>query len=461
MTLIKSISGIRGTIGGVPGDGLSPLDIVKFTAAYATFIRKERPDGSGVIVVGRDARLSGSMVSGIVVSTLCAMGVDVVNIGLASTPTTEIAVTGEGADGGIIITASHNPTQWNALKLLNCNGEFLNDAQGKEVLRIADNEEYSFVPVEEMGHEYSNQTYNRRHIEQVLALDLVDRDAIAAADFTVAVDAVNSVGGVVIPELLRALGVKNIIELNCEPNGRFAHTPEPIPENLTQISDLMRNSKADVGFVVDPDVDRLAIVMENGEMFVEEYTLVAIADYVLQNTPGSTVSNLSSSRALADVTRAHGCSYSASAVGEVNVTTKMKETGAVIGGEGNGGVIYPAAHYGRDALVGVALFLTLMAKSGKKVTELKAGYPPYAIAKNKVQLTPEINVDAILAEVKKQFANEKINDIDGVKIDFKDSWVHLRKSNTEPIIRIYAEAHTMEEADALAEKIKNLIYSMA
>lgn len=461
MTLIKSISGIRGTIGGVPGDGLSPLDIVKFTAAYATFIRKERPDGSGVIVVGRDARLSGSMVSGIVVSTLCAMGFDVVNIGLASTPTTEIAVTDEGADGGIIITASHNPTQWNALKLLNCNGEFLNDAQGKEVLRIADNEEYSFVPVEEMGHEYSNQTYNRRHIEQVLALDLVDRDAIAAADFTVAVDAVNSVGGVVIPELLRALGVKNIIELNCEPNGRFAHTPEPIPENLTQISDLMRNSKADVGFVVDPDVDRLAIVMENGEMFVEEYTLVAIADYVLQNTPGSTVSNLSSSRALADVTRAHGCSYSASAVGEVNVTTKMKETGAVIGGEGNGGVIYPAAHYGRDALVGVALFLTLMAKSGKKVTELKAGYPPYAIAKNKVQLTPEINVDAILAEVKKQFANEKINDIDGVKIDFKDSWVHLRKSNTEPIIRIYAEAHTMEEADALAEKIKNLIYSMA
>lgn len=461
MTLIKSISGIRGTIGGVPGDGLSPLDIVKFTAAYATFIRKERPDGSGVIVVGRDARLSGSMVSGIVVSTLCAMGFDVVNIGLASTPTTEIAVTGEGADGGIIITASHNPTQWNALKLLNCNGEFLNDAQGKEVLRIADNEEYSSVPVEEMGHEYSNQTYNRRHIEQVLALDLVDRDAIAAADFTVAVDAVNSVGGVVIPELLRALGVKNIIELNCEPNGRFAHTPEPIPENLTQISDLMRNSKADVGFVVDPDVDRLAIVMENGEMFVEEYTLVAIADYVLQNTPGSTVSNLSSSRALADVTRAHGCSYSASAVGEVNVTTKMKETGAVIGGEGNGGVIYPAAHYGRDALVGVALFLTLMAKSGKKVTELKAGYPPYAIAKNKVQLTPEINVDAILAEVKKQFANEKINDIDGVKIDFKDSWVHLRKSNTEPIIRIYAEAHTMEEADALAEKIKNLIYSMA
>ncbi|MCM1483437.1 MAG: phosphoglucosamine mutase [Muribaculaceae bacterium] len=461
MTLIKSISGIRGTIGGAPGDGLSPLDIVKFTAAYATFIRKERPDGKGVIVVGRDARLSGEMVSGIVVSTLCAMGYDVVNIGLASTPTTEIAVTGEGADGGIIITASHNPTQWNALKLLNSCGEFLNDAQGKEVLRIADEEAYSFVPVEQMGHEYSNQTYTRRHIEQVLALDLVDADAIAAADFTVAVDAVNSVGGVVIPQLLRALGVKNVIELNCEPNGKFAHTPEPIPENLTQISDLMRTSRADVGFVVDPDVDRLAIVMENGEMFVEEYTLVAVADYILSKTPGATVSNLSSSRALADVTRAHGCEYSASAVGEVNVTTKMKQTGAVIGGEGNGGVIYPAAHYGRDALVGVALFLTLLAKSGKTVSELKAGYPPYAIAKNKVQLTPDIDVDAILAEVKKQYASEKITDIDGVKIDFADCWVHLRKSNTEPIIRIYSEAHTMAEAEALGQKIKDVIASMA
>ena len=339
MTLIKSISGIRGTIGGRPGDGLSPLDIVKFTAAYATFIRKNTPDGKGLIVVGRDARLSGEIVSGIVVSTLCAMGFDVVNIGLASTPTTEIAVTGEGADGGIIITASHNPSQWNALKLLNSGGEFLNDKQGKEVLAIADAEAYEFVPVEEIGSEYVVENYTRRHIEQVLALDLVDADAIAGADFTVAVDAVNSVGGTAIPQLLKALGVKNVIELNCEPTGKFAHTPEPIPENLTQISDLMRTSKADVGFVVDPDVDRLAIVMENGEMFVEEYTLVAVADYILGKTPGATVSNLSSSRALADVTRSHGCSYSASAVGEVNVTTKMKETGAVIGGEGNGGII--------------------------------------------------------------------------------------------------------------------------
>ncbi len=457
MTLIKSISGIRGTIGGLPSEGLSPLDIVKFTAAYAKFIRANSPIGSNLIVVGRDARISGQMVSGIVVSTLNAMGFDVVNIGLASTPTTEVAVVGEKADGGIIITASHNPTQWNALKLLNHRGEFLNDAEGKEVLRAADAGDYEFSPVMSLGHEYINNTYNLRHIEQVLALDLVDRQAIADAGFTVAVDAVNSVGGVVIPQLLRALGVENIIELNCEPNGRFAHTPEPIPENLTQISDLMRQGRADVGFVVDPDVDRLAIVMENGEMFVEEYTLVAIADYVLSRTPGATVSNLSSSRALRDVTVAHGCSYSASAVGEVNVTTEMKRTGAVIGGEGNGGVIYPAAHYGRDALVGVALFLTLMAKSGKKVTELKAGYPQYAIAKNKIELTPEIDVDAILAEIKRLYANEKITDIDGVKIDFEHGWVHLRKSNTEPIIRIYSEAATMAEADAMAADIKAVI----
>lgn len=461
MSLIKSISGIRGTIGGAPAEGLSPIDIVKFTAAYATFIRESNPEGSNIIVVGRDARLSGPMVSGIVVSTLCAMGFDVVNIGLASTPTTEIAVVAEKAAGGIIITASHNPVQWNALKLLNARGEFLNDAEGKAVLRIADNDSYTFVDVMELGKEYVNDTYNRRHIEQVLALDLVDAKVIADADFTVAVDAVNSVGGVVIPQLLRALGVKNIIELNCEATGKFAHTPEPIPENLTQISDLMRSGRADVGFVVDPDVDRLAIVMENGEMFVEEYTLVAVADYVLSHTPGATVSNLSSSRALRDVTNAHGCSYSASAVGEVNVTTEMKRTGAVIGGEGNGGVIYPAAHYGRDALVGVALFLTLLAKSGKKVSELKAGYPAYAIAKNKIELTPEINVDAILEEVKRQYANEKVTDIDGVKIDFADSWVHLRKSNTEPIIRIYSEAATMNQADALAEKIKGVVLNMA
>ena len=460
MSLIKSISGIRGTIGSRPGDGLSPLDVVKFTAAYAAFIKKTTDCRSRLIVVGRDARLSGKMVNDIVVGTLVAMGFDVINIGLATTPTTEIAVVEEGACGGIILTASHNPKQWNALKLLNKDGEFLNDAQGKEVLRIAETEEYQFVSVDELGHEYVNETYTRRHIDKVLDLDLVDVEAISKADFTVAVDAVNSVGGVVIPDLLRRLGVKNIIELNCEPTGHFAHTPEPIPENLTQISSLMKNSKADVGFVVDPDVDRLAIVMENGEMFVEEYTLVAVADYILSKTPGATVSNLSSSRALRDVTAAHGCEYNASAVGEVNVVTKMKETGAVIGGEGNGGVIYPASHYGRDALVGVALFLTLLAKSGKKVSELKKQYPAYSIAKSKIELTPEINVDKILEAVKQRFAGEKITDIDGVKIDFADSWVHLRKSNTEPIIRIYSEAHTMNEAESLAEKIKSIITEM-
>lgn len=461
MALIKSISGIRGTIGGAPAEGLSPVDIVKFTAAYATFIESMLPDGARkLIVVGRDARLSGPMVSSIVVATLCSMGFDVVNIGLASTPTTEIAVVAEHAAGGIIITASHNPKQWNALKLLDCNGEFLSDKQGKEVLRIAADEAFTFAQVDDLGHEFVNDTYDMRHIDLVLGLDLVDRDAIAKADFTVAVDAVNSVGGVVIPRLLRALGVKNVIELNCDPSGNFAHTPEPIPENLTGIADLMRKGVADVGFVVDPDVDRLAIVMENGEMFVEEYTLVAVADYILSHSPGSTVSNLSSSRALRDVTERHGCTYTAAAVGEVNVVAEMKRTGAVIGGEGNGGVIYPAAHYGRDALVGVALFLTLMAKSGKKVSELKAGYPPYAIAKNKIQLTPEIDVDAILAEVKRRYANERVTDIDGVKIDFSDSWVHLRKSNTEPIIRIYSEAHSMEEADRLADDIKRVVLDM-
>ena len=460
MSLIKSISGIRGTIGSAPGDGLSPLDIVKFTAAYSTLIRKTTTRSSNCIVVGRDARLSGKMVNDIVVGTLCAMGFDVINIGLATTPTTEIAVVAEQACGGIILTASHNPKQWNALKLLNKNGEFLNDAQGKEVLRIAEAEEYEFAQVDDLGHEFTNNTYTRRHIDQILALDLVDVEAIRNANFTVAVDAVNSVGGVVIPELLRKLGVKNIIELNCEPTGKFAHNPEPIPANLTQIASVMKNGTADVGFVVDPDVDRLAIVMENGEMFVEEYTLVAVADYILSKTPGATVSNLSSSRALRDVTNAHGCNYSAAAVGEVNVVTKMKETGAVIGGEGNGGGIYPAAHYGRDALVGVALFLTLLAKSGKKVSELKQTYPQYAIAKSKIELTPAIDVDAILLAVKQKFANEKITDIDGVKIDFENSWVHLRKSNTEPIIRIYSEAHTLEEAEKLADSIKDVINSM-
>lgn len=453
MSLIKSISGIRGTIGGKPGDGLSPLDIVKFTAAYATFIRSNSTRDTNTIVVGRDARLSGKMVDSLVVGTLTGMGFDVVNIGPASTPTTEIAVVEEQACGGIIITASHNPIQWNALKLLNQAGEFLNDLQGKEVLRIAEEQSFSFADVMSLGHEFEVNNYNQRHIRKVLDLKLVDREAIAKANFTVAVDAVNSVGGVVIPQLLRALGVKNIIELNCEPTGKFAHTPEPVPANLTQIAGLMRDGDIDVGFVVDPDVDRLAIVMENGEMFVEEYTLVSVADYVLSHTPGSTVSNLSSSRALRDITNAHGCKYTAAAVGEVNVTTKMKETGAVIGGEGNGGVIYPEAHYGRDALVGVALFLTLLAKSGKKVSELKATYPAYEIVKDKVTLTPDIDVDAVLDAVKKEYTGEEITDIDGVKIDFADSWVHLRKSNTEPIIRVIAEASTVEAAKALTEKL--------
>lgn len=457
MSLIKSISGIRGTIGGQPGEGLSPIDIVKFTAAYATFIRNNTTRDTNVIVVGRDARLSGRMVNDLVVGTLTGMGFDVVNIGPASTPTTEIAVVEEQACGGIIITASHNPIQWNALKLLNQDGEFLNDAQGKEVLRIADEQSFTFAEVMDLGHEYTVNNYNQRHIRKVLDLKLVDRDAIAKANFTVAVDAVNSVGGVVIPQLLRALGVKNIVELNCEPTGRFAHTPEPVPANLTEIAGLMRKGGIDVGFVVDPDVDRLAIVMENGEMFVEEYTLVSVADYVLSHTPGSTVSNLSSSRALRDVTNAHGCTYNAAAVGEVNVTTKMKETGAVIGGEGNGGVIYPEAHYGRDALVGVALFLTLLAKSGKKVSELKATYPAYEIVKDKVTLTPDIDVDAVLDAVKAEYNGEQITDIDGVKIDFADSWVHLRKSNTEPIIRVIAEASTAEAAKALTEKLIGVI----
>lgn len=459
MALIKSISGIRGTIGGKTGDGLGGLDIVRFTSAYAEFIRRHNPSASR-IVVGRDARLSGNMVEHLVTGTLMSMGFDVINIGLATTPTTELAVTGLGADGGIIITASHNPVQWNALKLLDSNGEFLSDAQGKEVIAIADADDFTYSEVFGLGSEYKDETWALRHIEMVKALPLVDCDAISKAGFTVAVDAVNSVGGIVIPKLLRSLGVKNVVELNCEATGKFAHTPEPIPENLTQISDLMKKGVADVGFVVDPDVDRLAIVMENGEMFVEEYTLVAVADYVLSQTPGSTVSNLSSSRALRDVTEKHGCSYSAAAVGEVNVVRKMKDTNAVIGGEGNGGVIYPELHYGRDALVGVALFLTLLAKSGKKVSELKAGYPRYAIAKNKIQLTPDIDVDAILAAVKEKFRDEKVTDIDGVKIDFADSWVHLRKSNTEPIIRIYSEAETMEKADALAEEIKKVIASL-
>lgn len=454
MTLIKSISGIRGTIGGPAGDGLTPLDIVKFTAAFATFIAAHTTKTGRTIVVGRDARLSGAMVKSLVIGTLTGMGFDVVDIDYASTPTTELAVVGENACGGLILTASHNPRQWNALKLLNERGEFLNDAEGREVLRIAGEASFEFAPVEKLGHVSVNTTYNRRHIEQVLALGLVDVDAIRNAGFTVAVDAVNSVGGTIIPQLLRELGVRNVVELNCEANGRFAHNPEPIPENLVDICNLTGSCGADVGFVVDPDVDRLAIICENGEFFGEEYTLVSVADYVLSNTPGSTVSNLSSSRALRDVTEKRGCSYSAAAVGEVNVTAKMKETGAVIGGEGNGGVIYPELHYGRDALVGVALFLTLLAKSGKKVSELRASYPAYEIYKTKITLTPDLDVDAVLAAIKAKYTSEKITDIDGVKIDFPEAWVHLRKSNTEPIIRIYAEAHTAAEAKSLADTIR-------
>ena len=461
MTLIKSISGIRGTIGARPGEALTPIDIVKYTAAYATFIERTTTQKSHTIVVGRDARLSGEMVCDIVVGTLMAMGFDVVNIGLASTPTTEIAVVAEKACGGLILTASHNPRQWNALKLLNEHGEFLSADEGGEVLRIAEQRDYEFAPIDSLGHQYINNTYNRRHIDLVLALDLVDVEAIRNADFTVTVDAVNSVGGIVIPELLHALGVRNIIELNCAPTGRFAHLPEPIPENLSAISDLTRESKADVGFVVDPDVDRLAIIMEDGRMFGEENTLVSVADYVLTYKPGPVVNNLSSSRALRDIAEAHDCRYSSAAVGEVNVTTEMKRTGAVIGGEGNGGVIYPAIHYGRDALVGVALFLTMLAKSGKKVSELRASLPDYSIYKTKVELSDGLDVDAILATVKERFAGEQITDIDGVKIDFKDSWVHLRKSNTEPIIRIYSEAHTMDEAETLAGRLKSIILEMA
>lgn len=460
MALIKSISGIRGTIGGPAGDGLTPLDVVKFTAAFARFIGETTTKTSNTIVVGRDARLSGCMVRDLVVATLCGMGFDVIDIELASTPTTELAVVGEGACGGIIITASHNPLQWNALKLLNEHGEFLNAAEGARVLEIAADDDYDFAPVEALGKVYTDNTWTRLHIDMVLGLPLVDRDAIAKANFTVAVDAVNSVGGVIVPELLRALGVNKIVELNCTPTGHFAHTPEPIPENLGDIAALTRDSGADVGFVVDPDVDRLAIISNGGSFFGEEYTLVSIADYVLSHTPGNTVSNLSSSRALADVTRAHGGEYNAAAVGEVNVTTKMKETGAVIGGEGNGGVIYPALHYGRDAMVGIALFLTMMAKTGMKPTEIRAKLPAYEIYKSKIQLTPDIDVDAILEAIKERFAGERITDIDGVKIDFADSWVHLRKSNTEPIIRIYSEAHTPEEAKALADRIKAVVESL-
>lgn len=460
MTLIKSISGIRGTIGGASDDGLNPLAIVKFVAAYATFIRKNTAVTTNKIVVGRDARMSGLMVKNIVIGTLTGMGFNVVDIDLATTPTTELAVAMEEACGGIILTASHNPKQWNALKLLNEKGEFLNAAQGGEVLRLAEAEEFVFAPVDALGKVITDNRYKERHISHVLNLDLVDVEAIKAANFRVAIDCVNSVGGIVIPDLLYALGVKEIFKLHCNPHGNFSHNPEPIPENLTEISQLMKQAKADVGFVVDPDVDRLAIVCEDGEMFGEEYTLVAVSDYVLSHTSGNTVSNLSSSRALRDITLKHGGEYHAAAVGEVNVVAKMKETNAVIGGEGNGGVIYPASHSGRDALVGIGLFLSHLARKKMKTSQLRATYPPYFISKQRVDLTPSIDVDAILAKVKDKFSQHDITDIDGVKIDFPDKWVHLRKSNTEPIIRIYSEAHTMQEAEALGNELIKIIKEM-
>lgn len=462
MTLIKSISGIRGTIGGRAGDTLNPLDIVKFTSAYATFIRRSGQSLSNRIVVGRDARISGSMVSHVVCGTLMGMGYDVVNIGLATTPTTELAVRMSGAEGGIIITASHNPRHWNALKLLNHEGEFLTKADGNEVLDIATREDFDFADVDHMGSYTEDDTYNQRHIDAVLALDLVDLEAIRKAHFRVVVDTVNSVGGIILPQLFQALGVEATF-LNGESNGDFAHNPEPIEKNLGGIMAACAGGGYDLGVVVDPDVDRLAFIQEDGRMYGEEYTLVTVADYILDHVKGPTVSNLSSTRALRDVTEKHGCTYYASAVGEVNVTTKMKEVGAVIGGEGNGGVIYPESHYGRDALVGIALFLSSMAQKGLKASELRASFPAYAIAKNRIDLTPSTDVDAILRQVKEKYGREagvQVTDIDGVKLDFPDKWVHLRKSNTEPIIRVYSEAPTMDEADRLGKLLMQVVYDM-
>ena len=456
MTLIKSISGIRGTIGGKTGDTLNPLDIVKFTTAYATFI------GGRKIVVGRDGRISGLMVRNVVVGTLMGMGYDVIDIGYATTPTTELAVKMAGADGGIIITASHNPRQWNALKLLNKEGEFLTAADGAEVLRLAEAEDFNYAEVDQLGQLTIDDTYNQRHIDAVLALKLVDREAIKARKFRVCVDTINSVGGIILPELFKQLGVDYEI-LNGACTGDFAHNPEPLEKNLLGIMDKMKHGGFDLGIVVDPDVDRLAFICEDGVMFGEEYTLVSVADYVLSHTVGNTVSNLSSTRALRDVTEKHGGVYTAAAVGEVNVTTKMKEVGAVIGGEGNGGVIYPESHYGRDALVGIALFLSSLAQKGCTASELRKTFPDYQIAKNRIDLTPETDVDAILVKVKELFAQDpqaKVNDIDGVKIDFPDKWVHLRKSNTEPIIRVYSEAKSMAEADELGKKLMQVVYDM-
>ena len=451
MTLIKSISGIRGTIGGEVGENLTPIDIVKFTIAYTRFIASKNEAKRLRIVVGRDARISGEMVNDIIEGTLLGCGADVINVGLCTTPGTEMAVITHKADGGIIITASHNPKQWNALKLLNEKGEFLNDKEGKQVLALAEQEDFLFPNVDNIGKVILREDFNPTHIDQVLALKLVDVEKVKARHFKVVVDAVNSIGGVVIPALLRRLGCE-VVELNCTPDGHFAHNPEPLPQNLTEISEVIVREKADLGVVVDPDVDRLALVNEDGTMFGEEYTLVAVADYILSQVKGNTCSNLSSSRALSDITVAHGGSYAASAVGEVNVVTKMKETGAVIGGEGNGGVIYPELHYGRDALVGVALFLTYLAELNIPMTELRKRYPAYFASKNKIELTPAIDVDKVLRTVKERYAHERVNDIDGVKIDFAEHWVHLRKSNTEPIIRIYVEAKSQAFADEVAQQ---------
>lgn len=455
MSLVKSISGIRGTIGGYVGEGLNPVDITRFTAAYATQRQAAMPNNK-TIVVGRDARLSGQMVEQIVCGTLMGMGYNVVNIGLATTPTTELAVIGEKAVGGIILTASHNPKQWNALKLLNEKGEFLNDQEGKEVLAIAENESFIFAEVDQLG-QMTHKDYLPYHVDKVLQLPLVDVEAIKKRNLTVAIDCVNSVGGLAIPAMLKALGVTNIIELYCEPNGQFPHNPEPLPQHLTEISELLKQGKADLGFAVDPDVDRLAIICEDGSMFGEEYTLVSVADYILAHTPGNTVSNMSSSRALSDITRKHGGEYTASAVGEVNVVAQMKKVNAIIGGEGNGGVIYPACHSGRDALVGVALFLSHIAKIEMSVSEYRQTLPEYYISKNRIDLTPDTDIDAILARVKDIYKEERVNDIDGVKIDFAEGWVHLRKSNTEPIIRVYSEAATMDKANTLAQQVMAII----
>ena len=453
MTLIKSISGIRGTIGGRQGEGLSPVDVVKFTSAYAGFIIKRNSGRRIKIVVGRDARMSGDMVNRLVTGTLVGMGADVLDIGLSTTPTVEIAVPAAQAHGGIILTASHNPAQWNALKLLNEKGEFLSAADGEEILKIAADESIRFAEVYDLGKVETDDSWIDKHIQQVLGLELVDAEAVKKAGFKVAVDAVNSTGGIAIPALLEALGVEKIEKIYCEPTGDFPHNPEPLPENLTAVSRLVTEKGCDVGFVVDPDVDRLAIVREDGKMFGEEYTLVAVAGYILQHTPGNTSSNLSSTRALRDVTEKAGGEYFASAVGEVNVVEMMKKCDAVIGGEGNGGVIYPAAHYGRDALVGIALFLTNMAKTGKSCSQIRALYPDYFISKNKIQLSPEMDVDRILEKMASKYSHEKVNTIDGVKIDFAGSWVHLRKSNTEPIIRIYAESSSKAESEELAAKV--------